>query len=1382
MKHKIGFSKGLNKDISPDKYDSENYWDAMNIQIMSDTEHGGYAVSQELGLGTLFLFPTGHELLGWTTMRNYLICFTGKKSTADYLYIWLLEFEGSIDKIKKSSTPGDYITYMDTLSTSYHLKYSADLNINFSDSNELKIDCLAKYINSTYGKVYWTDFNNPLRSINILDPLVASTDSGLLDVIPDIELTNPKYNVTSTTSTEVLPGGIIPSGMVQYCYQLFNRTGVYSAISSMTALLQLTSVSHAVADPHDYIGDSLSTSSNKKISINITNTDSNYEYIRIIGIYYTDSTNIPSVKVVKEAINPKTGTLIVVDNGSNYLETLTIESLIGSSNLFTCKTLAVKDKRLCAGNIEETFFEVDYDTRTYRFEYITPSPRLYARIQNVDGTEAITSDPILYLGGAWNYDRAWFDTIMNGGESIPEEHDCFIGYNSLYDATANNTNNPLYFYKWMLYDNGDGTWTRRLGGMGKNIDYWFTIDPIIMLDNDVNSEEYLSSKGNYNYDSWYPNASRVSDAYDDWINYKCYTNSGCFRGYQRDEIYRFGIVFINGKGQRSYVSWIGDIKMPAIWEEDAIETITGIYTFPTAIWDNTYSELKGCTLSINFKLYNIPIDPITGVEYRYQIVRVIRNQSDQSIHSQGVCRTLQDVGTAMTEWYMDFPINATPAGQTYAKYFTSPEICFLGSNLNDLTSYYLDNQYTFYETGDTVYGVNNLQKMGEETSISSPIEAYVYKGRTWDRMYNTVTPGFEKPLTEATHKVETILDSFIADQEVDTLTESLSGPSGGYTILMNINEFDPTNMYGKVAFITTNMLQRHDDSISCVSNLKTININQYGGSTYIARQNNEYIICTGILNGENSRKQVFGGDIYICYFSWLMAVNRGLLGATYASNVQIVGLYPIETRYNLDMQHGDFWPYLKEVYLSGYAGSSYAPTTQTKDYYLYNSVYSREEDVIKYYAKPVLFEEQQHIDTQIKISDQAIGSELIDSWLSFQTNNISEVDTEYGAINKLLTWKDKLYFFQDIGFGIQALNERALMRTETGEELVMGSGNIVGDYGYISTNYGTKFMRSVLGTESSIYFIDSLSKALVSYNMSQQIPINKIKGLNSYFNNYLNGDITVEDYGNLDIDINSGFDKENNRIYYTIKNSYTITVPTTSNYFLLYTGYAYKMDLIKEGSIWYYGTTPITITSINTSYSPVRIYFTGATITNAYTKLTIPLQFTISYNELLNIFESFHDYLPDFYVSVQDKLLQHTRNAVSGGASGTRLTSVHNAGLPNRTSYITILSNQYPDLIKTFTNLEYDLSTKYLDKDIYDSNLSSIQVYNDYQNTNEITLTSNNSKRRMRTWRYTIPRSIAMTTGDRTDARIRDYYSKIKFKFITNKIQKLRNVIVKFLP
>ena len=50
-------------------------------------------------------------------------------------------------------------------------------------------------------------------------------------------------------------------------------------------------------------------------------------------------------------------------------------------------------------------------------------------------------------------------------------------------------------------------------------------------------------------------------------------------GYQRDEIYRFGIIFYNNKNIPSPVHWIGDIRMPST--EEIYDVTSVIHPFHT---------------------------------------------------------------------------------------------------------------------------------------------------------------------------------------------------------------------------------------------------------------------------------------------------------------------------------------------------------------------------------------------------------------------------------------------------------------------------------------------------------------------------------------------------------------------------------------------------------------------------------------------------------------------------------------------------------------------------------------------------------------------------------------------------------------------------------
>ena len=106
-----------------------------------------------------------------------------------------------------------------------------------------------------------------------------------------------------------------------------------------------------------------------------------------------------------------------------------------------------------------------------------------------------------------------------------------------------------------------------------------------------------------------------------------------FLGYQRDEIYRFGIIFYNNKNIPSPVHWIGDIKMPASYM--STNSFSELYPFHCGRYINTneeanHKEMTAFVLGIEFKIKNVP-DEV----YAYEIVRCDRTQSDRTVVCQG---------------------------------------------------------------------------------------------------------------------------------------------------------------------------------------------------------------------------------------------------------------------------------------------------------------------------------------------------------------------------------------------------------------------------------------------------------------------------------------------------------------------------------------------------------------------------------------------------------------------------------------------------------------------------------------------------------------------------------------------------------------------------
>ena len=87
-------------------------------------------------------------------------------------------------------------------------------------------------------------------------------------------------------------------------------------------------------------------------------------------------------------------------------------------------------------------------------------------------------------------------------------------------------------------------------------------------------------------------------------------------GYNRDEVYRFGIILYNDKSLPSPVHWIGDIRFPHA-------------TQSLPFGKNSNHNLEGKALGIAFSVRNLP-EGTTA----YEIVRCDRTEQDRSVLMQ----------------------------------------------------------------------------------------------------------------------------------------------------------------------------------------------------------------------------------------------------------------------------------------------------------------------------------------------------------------------------------------------------------------------------------------------------------------------------------------------------------------------------------------------------------------------------------------------------------------------------------------------------------------------------------------------------------------------------------------------------------------------------
>lgn len=146
--------------------------------------------------------------------------------------------------------------------------------------------------------------------------------------------------------------------------------------------------------------------------------------------------------------------------------------------------------------------------------------------------------------------------------------------------------------------------------------------------------------------------------------------------------------------------------------------------------------------------------------------------------------------------------------------------------------------------------------------------------------------------------------------------------------------------------------------------------------------------------------------------------------------------------------------------------------------------------------------------------------------------------------------------------------------------------------------------------------------------------------------------------------------------------------------------------------------------------------------------------FTISFNERLQAFESLYSYVPNIYIVNEGKLC-----AVDYLSPDT--VYEHNyEGAPNtfygqavEEGYITIVAGS--DDKKVFTNVEFNSVSKAGTTEYPADTVDYMKLHNSYLESTKIALTSANLRRRFRTWRIQLPKTVELPSGK---SRYMDYY------------------------
>ena len=254
------------------------------------------------------------------------------------------------------------------------------------------------------------------------------------------------------------------------------------------------------------------------------------------------------------------------------------------------------------------------------------------------------------------------------------------------------------------------------------------------------------------------------------------------------------------------------------------------------------------------------------------------------------------------------------------------------------------------------------------------------------------------------------------------------------------------------------------------------------------------------------------------------------------------------------------------------------------DYHQYNKVYSQLPTLIQRRNLNYNTKLLNNFDNNIISSKLKSAGELVDNWTDILSNEIMTLDGKHGSINNLVSFNDELYAIQDKAFAFLSINPRVQITGGDGLAVQLGTGSVLDQYKYMSTNSGTLNKWSVVSTPKGIYYYDLLNKSFMLFS-GQIGNLSDIKGLHSYFINNTELEDLKIDNPLIKQGISSGYDQINSDVFMTFhksEGSFTISYNELRNQFISFYDYLPSMYISKG---LYFITTNPDLKSIYRQYA-----------------------------------------------------------------------------------------------------------------------------------------------------------------------------------------------------
>lgn len=300
------------------------------------------------------------------------------------------------------------------------------------------------------------------------------------------------------------------------------------------------------------------------------------------------------------------------------------------------------------------------------------------------------------------------------------------------------------------------------------------------------------------------------------------------------------------------------------------------------------------------------------------------------------------------------------------------------------------------------------------------------------------------------------------------------------------------------------VFQNYKANSITIGAIRNNSVTPYGGA--VTRNTQTYASFGDYFDNDGESHSVFDGDCYIqlFYYNAAHTINSALWGIPQMSTVYIV---PIETTIDMNSDYGDSYKRVSQIYspedtrlIQTKAIEDLYGYTQIHDAYMYNTAYSEEPMINISSSVPDDDLLNNKFDYRVAYSMQKTNNERYDSWMQFKSADYIDVDTRYGQITNLRLFKDSLLFWQEGATGVVSVNERTMLQDVDDTNIILGNGDVLQRYDYLTTEYGMKDGQMCdAQSNSTLYWWDSYKKDLIAYSGGQVVmPLKRTKQCSKY--------------------------------------------------------------------------------------------------------------------------------------------------------------------------------------------------------------------------------------------------------------------------------------------